>query len=539
MLTAFQLEVANQYGYMLKDMPTDISEKSKGKLIKGYASMFMGAYLYNALYSSLTGRDSAFDPIGIVEDILKEFGFGDDDEEEKSASEKLTSITEDLVQEIPFIGGLFGGGRLPISSAIPYENPFEMATGTMTDVLDAFDEEKKEKALKDLTSEWLKPVTYLALPFGGGQISKSIKGLSMYDEDLPIAGSYTNGGDLRFTADESLGGKLKSFLFGQYASKSAQEYVDSGFKTIKKSNIEELMDLGMTSTEYRKYRAGLSKRDGTGKNGNKTMGEKLEYINSLNVSDEQKIIMIDSIASKEGEDIAPYKGGGEYEVTDNYIIAGNREYYRYTNNKGEEKWSKVKEEESETLNDLGLTISEKNTYFSLKEEISSIINEYQDDKTDLETLDSDEYKKAVEQLSSEKKKDIINKIKETGFNDEQKAYMYKKYYNSDTIDLVVTTGIDVDTYLDYSIQDIKSDKDKDGDTIPNSKKKKVIAYVNSLDLSVPEKAILIKATNSFKYNDYNKQIVEYVRNLNISYDEKVSILEELDMTVKDGRVYWK
>ena len=226
----------------------------------------------------------------------------------------------------------------------------------------------------------------------------------------------------------------------------------------------------------------------------------------------------------------------------NYSTVGDREYYKRINEDGEVEWTKVKEEEAEDLSDLGLSRSEKNTYFKTKSEISSIVEDYKDNKSNLSGIDedSDEYKDAVKQLSNEKKTDIVNKIKDTGFSDEQKAYLYKKYYNSDTIDTIVSSGINVDAYLDYSTQDIKSDKDKDGDSIPNSRKKKVIKYVNGLDLSVPEKAILIKATNTFKFNDYNKQIISYVSELDISYEEKVNILEELDMKVlDDGRVIWE
>lgn len=606
MFTSFQLEIGNQYGYMFKDMPIDIGRKSKAKLIKGYATMFLGAYVYNALYSSLTGRDAAFDPIGIVEDILKELGIGGDDEDEKSASEKFTAITEDLVQDLPFVGGLFGGGRVPISAAIPYDNPIKMFSGTATDALDAIapifnkDEEVKEKgekALKDLTSEWLKPVTYLALPFGGGQISKSIKGLSMYDSDLPIAGSYNNSGDLRFTADDGLPGIAKSFLFGQYASESAQDYVDSGFKTIGKDNVEEMISLDMDSTEYRNYRNGLSK--------NKTIGEKLDYITNLDVTDKQKIIMIDYVASQSDDDFAPYKGKGKLEVTDNYIVAGNREYYKYIDNEGNEKWSKVDEEEAADLNSLGFSASGKNTYFSIKEEISSIANEYLENKDDL-TLDnsSDEYKEAIKELSSDKKAGIIDKIKNTGLNDKQKAYLYGKYYSSDeTLEKVTSSGIsfdnyltyekdslslesteekveylynskmtddaktviyetsvltgfdnedkykayktakaagiDIDSWLSYKKQEFVADKDSSGKSISGSRKDKIFNYINSLSLSIPQKAILFR--QEYPSDDtYNNQIVNYVGSLNISYEDKVNIFEELDMTVgSDGRVYWK
>ena len=223
----------------------------------------------------------------------------------------------------------------------------------------------------------------------------------------------------------------------------------------------------------------------------------------------------------------------------NYSTVGDREYYKRINEDGEVEWTKVNGDEAEDLSNLGLTHSEKNTYFKTKSEISSIVEEYKDNKSGLDE-DSDEYKNIVSELSSEKKANIVSIIKDTGFTDEQKAYLYKKYYNSDTIDTIVSSGISVDAYLDYSTQDIKADKDKDGDSIPNSRKKKVIAYVNGLDLSIPEKAILIKATNTFKFNDYNKQIIEYVSGLDISYDEQVSILEELDMKVlSDGRVIWE
>ena len=86
--TAFQLEVANQYGYIFKDMPQDIGKKAIGKLTKGYATMFIGAYAYNALYSSLVGRDAALDPLGIIKDFIRDLG-GDDDEEEDIIEEPV------------------------------------------------------------------------------------------------------------------------------------------------------------------------------------------------------------------------------------------------------------------------------------------------------------------------------------------------------------------------------------------------------------------------------------------------------------------
>ena len=185
MMTAFQLEVANQYGYMFKDMPQDLKDEGTSKLVKGYATMFVGAYVYNFLYSSLTGRDAAFDPIGIVEDLLRDLGlFGDDEEEELTDS--IVNFADNLLEEAPFVGGVFGGGRIPISSAFPYgEGIYETFTGTLQDIGD--------EDWKNLTKEWLNPVYYLAAPLAGGQIRKTIQGLSMFNVDEPIAPFYGKG----------------------------------------------------------------------------------------------------------------------------------------------------------------------------------------------------------------------------------------------------------------------------------------------------------------------------------------------------------
>jgi hypothetical protein len=204
-------------------------------------------------------------------------------------------------------------------------------------------------------------------------------------------------------------------------------------------------------------------------------------------------------------------------TSSNYSTVGDREYYKKINSEGEVEWNKVDNDLADDLDSLGLTRAEKNTYFKAKDEISYI--------------DKD---------SETKKSEIIDIIQGTGLEDNTKAYLYKKYYNTDTIDTIVKSGISVDAYFDYAKEEFVADKDRSGKTISGSRKKKVISYVNSLDLSIPEKAILIKSTNTFKFNEYNKQIVEYVGGLDISYDEKVSLLEELDMKVyADGTVKWE
>ena len=98
-----------------------------------------------------------------------------------------------------------------------------------------------------------------------------------------------------------------------------------------------------------------------------------------------------------------------------------------------------------------------------------------------------------------------------------------------------------EAYKTYSgaLYDIKSDKDKNGDSISESKKKKVIEYINNLDAEYGEKIILYKS--EYPGDDrYNAEIVDYLNSRDdISYDEMVTILTELGFRVlEDGTIRW-
>ncbi len=306
LFTAFQLEVANQYGYMLKDLPQDMKTEATGKLVAGYAKMFLGAYAYNALYSSLTGRDAAFDPIGIIEDLLRDMGLLGDDEEEPT--DIALNLTENILDEMPFIGGLLGGGRIPISSALPYD-------GDIEDIISGLGQ-LAEGDFSDVGTEWLNPVYYLVSPMGGGQIRKTVQGLDMYGAfdwltgaDHSVAGSYTASGKLRFPVNDDIGSILKAGIFGQWASENAQQYIEEGRSPLSEKQTQELVDTGMTIQEYWDYRDGLS--------GLTKLAEKADYINSLDLTVEQKNILINNIANRDDPiDMTDYDQYGSFEEFD-------------------------------------------------------------------------------------------------------------------------------------------------------------------------------------------------------------------------------
>ena len=328
MLTAFQLEVGNQYGYMFKDLPHDIGKENIGKLTAAYVRMFIGAYVYNALFSKLTGRDAAFDPIGILEELLRDLGFGGDDEEEEEVDVlgALGGLGENILQEVPYVGGLLGGGRVPISSAMPYDGVTEMISGTMTDIA--------EKDWANLTNEWLKPAYYVAMPFGGGQLKKTIDGLSMFSDDHPVSGSYTVSGNLRFPVEDTPLNRLQAALFGQYASENAREYFDNDYAPLKEQQIQEYMDVDMPISDYWKYREGLAKQE--------TLEDKFDYIADLDLPVEKKNILINNVVDRKDKvDLEGYEDFGSLEEFDfatkypekyavSKVVGGYSSYKTYT-----------------------------------------------------------------------------------------------------------------------------------------------------------------------------------------------------------------
>lgn len=230
--TMFQLEVNNQLSYLFKDLPR--AKQSVPKLAWAYTKVFTGAYLFNAVYHQLTGRDSAFDPIGMIADA---FGFDpfDDDKKKKSGVDIALDLGENVAEQIPFVGGLLGGGRVPISSAFPdfgklkeeYENGYD----------------KKRIAL-DAAKSAANSAAYLLLPFGGGAVKKALEGAAT----VYAGGSYSldkNGEKiLQFpTYGQSPRDWAQAMLFGKSSLKTAQEWADDDYNSLNADETKVFEEL--------------------------------------------------------------------------------------------------------------------------------------------------------------------------------------------------------------------------------------------------------------------------------------------------------
>lgn len=243
--TMFQLEVNNQLSYLFKDLPR--AKQSVPKLAWAYTKVFTGAYLFNAVYHQLTGRDSAFDPISMVGDafdldplelIAEAFGLGDDDDKDKkkkSGVDIALDLGKNVAEQVPFVGGLLGGGRVPISAAFPdfgklieeHENGYD----------------NKRIAL-DAAKSAANSAAYLLLPFGGGAVKKALEGAAT----VYAGGSYSldkNGEKiLQFpTYGQSPRDWAQAMLFGKSSLKTAQEWADDDYNSLNADETKVFEEL--------------------------------------------------------------------------------------------------------------------------------------------------------------------------------------------------------------------------------------------------------------------------------------------------------
>ena len=144
------------------------------------------------------------------------------------------------------------------------------------------------------------------------------------------------------------------------------------------------------------------------------------------------------------------------------------------------------------------------------------------------------FKESIDNTDKDTKKASITKfLIDSDLNDKQLAYLYGNYYSSDKVlNALVQSNIPIKEYIKFNSETFESDYYANGKTVPNSRKNKVIKYINSLNLSIPQKAMLIKMEYS-SFKQYDNQIVNYVNDINCSsYDKKI-ILKTVGFTNYD------
>lgn len=220
-LTKFQLEVRNQLDSQFYDtiqeakvstenIENDLARNAAkaAKIASTFFQLAVLQHLFGKAFESVAGYNPAFD---IVEALIKVFGWDDDENDEDTVLDNVEEGFLTLLGDLPYTSTLTGG-RIPIASALPIE---QLVTGK--------DDYGNEKSRLETLKE---TAPYYVLPAGYGQIKKTAQGLGMFDDDRPIAGSYTDSGNLRFSVEDTVGNRVQAALFGQYANENARAYFD-------------------------------------------------------------------------------------------------------------------------------------------------------------------------------------------------------------------------------------------------------------------------------------------------------------------------
>ncbi len=243
LLTTFQLEVSNRFQF-IGDAVKEKTAEGGLNLMFFLLKYMLGTYLFDDLYEKITGRRIALDPIGIANaaagratgkkvdnvcDILYNAAQGKgftvlENAQKAQLGSFLQETGKDVLEQLPFIGGLAGGGRVPVSAALPDFNGIKQT-------LDSKTKSKGQKTFEVSKDLLLNPASALLLPGGGSQIKKTAAGVKA----LKNGGVYTNNGKeerLRYPVSDNFGNAAKGVLFGKSAFDENRQWVDSGFQTL-------------------------------------------------------------------------------------------------------------------------------------------------------------------------------------------------------------------------------------------------------------------------------------------------------------------
>jgi hypothetical protein len=350
LFTQFQVEVNNEFSTIFKDIPKGVHlpEKDRKNLVAKAAwtllRYFIGAYLFNDLYEKVVGRRAALDPLDIANDAIGDLtGYKLNNtfnmltegvvEQQKKAnpSDALMELGKNTAEELPFIGGLFGGGRIPINSALP---------DTETIVKGLTNENwSGEKKAQVVGRELGKTVgTYILPPFAGGAGKKAFQTV----ENTLAGGRYVKdaeGNDqLQYpyftdTPADTAKTVAQSLLFGPTATEGGKAWVEGGFgnQSVKNTNLykELTQEFGESQRESWNIINNIKPKD---KYGNKML------VAESGLSEEGKAAAMEAVVN-DGKSTEPQKFRAAYNngvsadawaalygAMEEYDLNGNKQY---------------------------------------------------------------------------------------------------------------------------------------------------------------------------------------------------------------------
>jgi len=325
LFTVFQVEVNNQYAFYFKDMPELARRKASSALAVMLFKLFIYSWIANDLSEEWINREFLPDIIGTASDfsgdltgirlnnicsIMKGLVSGEGVEifeygESSGVTKSVINFAENIGKQIPFIGGLLGGGRISISGAMPnLENTAKAGLGLVSGEMDS------KKALSELGKEVRKPIWYIVLPTAGGQIKK------MYETRKTIkdGGEYTYDSkgepELKYAVeDTTIGEKIKAYTFGKSSLPAYKDYMERGFKALSAEQTKKYHLAVEAGISYPKYMEALAVTKGLksdkDENGNSigagTKAEKQGKGKSLSLKTKEAIDGIEGLNKEQRE----------------------------------------------------------------------------------------------------------------------------------------------------------------------------------------------------------------------------------------------
>ncbi len=539
--TMFQLEVNNQLRYLGKDIPRRLGEQGGQAIAAALTNIFFMSFIGNEVFEKLMGRRPAFDPAGIIKNAMNVYY-----DVSKNTSDKIEQITTPFVQQLPFVGGMLDGGRVPISAVFP----------KLPNLWEGFNSELAPEKRKDLImTELSKPFFSFVLPVGGNAIKRGIEGFNM----IRNGGEYRlndNGEEqLMFAAPgDTPNDYLKAMLFGKYSNENGQNYINNGFQVL--------------SPEYtQKYKKLIS--DEYGIDNNTAYDALMAVANAP--SDEKRAVLMNTPLPADAKSyldwtLFSYADSGnriDYSDKDHFNITTqidsdflDNALYLYDNLglKADEVINLIKTSSFESINQVGSKkdqifnvlnniyelnvsddlktyayteilapqISEKFTTeqgkqllegVPMREAIRSyymrdIINDEIDNDNTIHPLDKKDYKtlgwqnylaeNALEENMTFEQREKLRYFLANGQSEFEKTWDDYVYGGNEkereNIESLRNCGLDTLTYqvIKSGISDFKADKDANGEPIDDSKKNKVSAYFKQWNLTDEQYALMMK-----------------------------------------------
>ena len=315
LFTQFQLEVNNQFSNIFKDLPREMRKRGLQALAWALFKMFFSAWAYNELYEKVVGRRAALDPIDMTNELVGDatgyklnnvldVAFGSEAgfiHEGKPAGfgNTVTNFLTSTAEELPMVGGVLGGGRVPFSSALPDVSAiWKVATNKELD-----SETKNAKLWEEVRD----PLLYLGLPFGGGQIRKVAQGIYA----VAKGGKFyrNNKGELQMQypvfTDEGAMTVLRDVqagVFGRNATKEARDWVESGFSKLSAKETNAYLAMSAADVKQREaWKLIQAMKDVDVPEGASEREAKLAALNAYDIADEAKALYYYNVIASEKE----------------------------------------------------------------------------------------------------------------------------------------------------------------------------------------------------------------------------------------------